>query len=255
MGLEEYHGTKEFTENAGKEFPIPPPMQEVTEMDRRGFLKVMGAGLLLATSACTRRPVEKVIPYVNKPEEITPGIANWYTSTCQECSAQCGLLVKTREGRPIKLEGNPDHALSQGGLCARGQASILNLYYPGRLKGPVAVGRSGAFNEISWTEADASMATRLAQIKKEGKSVVVLSGVVGSPATKNLVRNFLKSYSGSRHVSYEGVVPEEIAEGQRLSYGQKMIPRYRLDQADVVVSLGADFLGTYLSPVEFSKNF
>ncbi len=251
--LEELHETPEFLENQGKEFLTPPPEQSITSMERRSFLKVMGAGLLMASLQGCRKPVEKIIPYVNRPEEIIPGVANWYASTCSECSASCGLVVKTREGRPLKVEGNKIHPLSQGGLCAQGQASVIGLYDPHRLKGPVKVSQ-GQTTDVSWTEADNQVKASLDKAKTGGQ-VAILSGVVTSPSTTKLIKDFLANYPGGRHVAYDGAVPEEIALGQELAYGQKITPHYRLDKADVVVSFGADFLGTYLSPVEFSKNF
>ena len=111
-------------------------MASADSIDRRCFLKTSGftlAGSLLV--GCSRRPVEKAIPYLVQPEEIVPGRANWYATTCGGCSARCGALVKSRDGRPIKLEGNPEHAFSSGGLCAVGQASVLELYDSQRFEG------------------------------------------------------------------------------------------------------------------------
>lgn len=251
--LEELHGTPEYQESADKEFPLPPEEQSLTEMDRRSFLKVMGAGMLLATAGCYRRPVEKIIPYVNRPQEVVPGVPDWYASTCGDCSVACGILVKTREGRPIKLEGNPSHPISQGGLCARGQASLLNLYDPDRLKHPVAINALLPNKEMSWEEIDEKVKSKLAEIKQNGGKVYVLSGSIVSPSTLQLIRDFLGN--SGQHVSFEGVLPEEILNAQELSYGSKVLPRYRLDKAALVLSFGADFLGTWISPVEFAKGF
>src|SRR3989338_7730556 len=219
-------------------------------MERREFLKLMGAGAFLATAACTRKPVEKIIPYVNKPEEVIPGVANWYASTCDGCSAACGMLVKTREGRPIKLEGNPEHPMSRGGLCARGQASLLGLYDPDRLKGPCINSRNGSNQtEIDWKTADEEIGNALRRVQQEGKEVVVLSGTLVSPSTQKLIQEFLAQFPKGRHVVYEGIAPEEIAIASEQTYGQRIIPRYRFDLAQMVLSFGADFLGTWLSPV------
>jgi molybdopterin-containing oxidoreductase family iron-sulfur binding subunit len=254
--IEEYEQSPQFLENAGKEFVSPPAQTIFSEMERRDFLKMLGAGMMLATAACYRRPLEKIIPYVNRPEEVVPGVADWYTSTCGECSAACGILVKTREGRPIKLEGNPSHPMSQGGLCARGQASILNLYDPDRLKGPVSVAHSDASTkELVWHDIDEEIKKKLADIKQKNGKIYLLTGVVVSPSTQQLINEFLAQFPGATQVSYEGVVPEEVAMGQELAYGQKVTPRFRLDQAQVILTFGADLLSNYLSPVEFAKNF
>lgn len=251
--LEELHGTPEYQESADKEFPLPPEEQRLTEMDRRSFLKVMGAGMLLATAGCYRRPVEKIIPYVNRPQEVVPGVPDWYASTCGDCSVACGILVKTREGRPIKLEGNPSHPISQGGLCARGQASVLNLYDPDRIKNPLAINALLPNKDLSWEEVDEKIKSKLTEVKQSGGKVYVLSGSIVSPSTVQLIRDFLGS--SGQHVSFEGVLPEEILNAQELSYGSKVLPRYRIDKAALVLSFGADFLGTWISPVEFAKGF
>ena len=107
------------------------------ELDRRDFLKLVGAGAGAAAAAGCSEKVEQLIPYVVQPEEITPGVPVYYASTCGECAAGCGLHVKTREGRPIKLEGNPLHPVNQGALCAKGQVSIGRLYHPDRFTGPM----------------------------------------------------------------------------------------------------------------------
>lgn len=254
--LEEYHETAEFKESLGKEFVTPPAEHDLTEIERRDFLKFMGAGMLLATTACYRRPVEKIIPYVNRPLEVVPGVPDYYTSTCTECSASCGLLVKTREGRPIKLEGNPEHPMNQGGLCARGQAGLLNLYDPDRLKGPRAVNRGeGSSKTIEWSELDDQIKEILGAAKQKGGKVYLLTASLTGPGTLQVIQDFLAQNPGAAHVAYEGVLPEEIGLAEELSYGQKTTPRYRFDQAQFILSFGADFLGTWLSPVEFAKQF
>src|SRR5262249_44609550 len=160
-------------------------------------------GMLLATTACYRRPVEKIIPYVNRPEEVVPGVPDWYTSVCGECSSGCGLLVKTREGRPIKLEGNASHPLNKGGLCARGQASLLNLFDPDRYKTPLAVNQ-GKTKNISWDELDQAVKAKLSEIKQKKGKIALLTGSLNSPATLALIQDFLSQFPGAVHVAYEG---------------------------------------------------
>src|SRR3954449_11829051 len=132
-------------------------------MDRRKSLTVLGAtgGGALALSGCSTSNVERLVPYLVQSEDQIPGVATWFASTCTECSAGCGVHVRTREGRAVKLEGNPEHPINKGKLCSRGQAALQGLYNPGRLKGPMARNSSGGFEEITWDEAVAQLAGKL----------------------------------------------------------------------------------------------
>src|SRR3989442_1866524 len=132
-------------------------------MDRRRFLTVLGVsgGGALALSGCSTDRVQKLVPYLVQSEDQVPGVATWYASSCTECPTGCGVHVRTREGRAVKLEGNPAHPINQGKLCARGQAALQGLYNPGRLKGPMARNPNGGFKEITWEEAVAQLAGKL----------------------------------------------------------------------------------------------
>ncbi len=241
------------------EFASAPTAENADASDghsRREFLQIMGASLaMVGASACARRPIEKIVPYLKKPEEVTPGIANWYASTCGECDSGCGILVKSREGRPIKFEGNPHHPTNQGGLCARGQASVLNLYDPDRARTALEVGRKGGDASVTWEALDAKVLAKLQTIRANGGKVRVLTGEVSSPSTNKLIAEFLAGFSGGKRVVYEPMGADEVAVASELSYGTRVVPHYHFDKADIVVSFGADFLGTWLSPVEFSKGY
>src|SRR5882672_1500372 len=252
--LAELNGDPAVREIQEREFLTPS--EEVTEPSRRDFLKLIGAGAAFAAAGCARKPVEKILPYIKLPEETIPGKAVWYASTCGECPASCGILVKTREGRPIKLEGMAEHPLNRGGLCARGQASIMNLYDPDRLKGPVAVNRqNGDANATTWGTLDARVLKALRDSRQSGGKVVLLTGTSTSPTGRALVNDFLAAFPSGTHVVYDAVSSDAIAKGMELSYGQRLIPRYRLDKADLILTLGADPLGTFLSPPEFNRDF
>lgn len=255
--LDERAATPAYAASLAREFPESHQDTPPTGLERREFLKLMGASLLMASAGCMRKPVEQIIPYVNQPEEVIPGVANWYASSCGGCAARCGVLVKTREGRPIKLEGNADHPMNRGGLCARGQASLLDLYDPDRLREPMRASRGGAavLLPATWDEADQNIRDRFAAIIRDGGKVAVLTGAQVGPSTQALVRDFVAKFAGGQHVQHEAVVPEEVAAAQLASFGTRLVPRYRFDRATLVVSFGADFLGTWLSPVEFAKGF
>jgi molybdopterin-containing oxidoreductase family iron-sulfur binding subunit len=253
--LAELHGSAEVEELRHREF-LTPPEQETGQPSRREFLKFLGAGAAFAAAGCARKPVEKILPYIKAPEELTPGNAIYYASTCGECPAACGILVKTREGRPIKIEGNKSHPMSRGGLCARGQASVLNLYDPDRSRGPVLIDRAKAATRlVGWGEIDRRAAEALTLTRDRGGRVVFLTGTVVSPTTHSLIESFLAAFPGGEHVVYDPISSDSIACAQELCYGGRLIPRYRLDKADVLVTFGADPLGTFLSPIEFARDF
>src|SRR4029450_7461819 len=162
------------------------------ELDRRDFLKLVGAGAGAAAAAGCSEKVEKLIPYVVQPEEITPGVPVWYASTCLECPAACGLHVRTREGRPIKLEGNPDHPVNRGKLCARGGTGIESNRppsHPARFQGPMRRGADGTLQPIPWPDAISALS---AAIQKAPQKTWVLGGQVG-PTLSGLVARFVKA--------------------------------------------------------------
>ncbi|MFZ4405538.1 MAG: molybdopterin oxidoreductase, partial [Pseudobdellovibrionaceae bacterium] len=188
------------------------------------------------------------------PEEITLGVANNYTSSYFDGSEGLGILIKTREGRPVKIEANPSHPFNQGGLSVRSQASLLSLYDPERLQGP----KRNLFNEkksnyqtvdVKWEDLDNKVVDQL----KKGK-VVVLTGSLSSPSTRAVVGDFAQAF-GAKHVVWEPLTHEEVRNGQKAAYGDETIPQYRFDLAKVIVSVDADFLGTWLTPTAFTKQF
>ena len=253
--LAELRGSPEVAELREREF-FTPPAEETELPSRREFLKFLGAGAAFAAAGCARKPVEKILPYVKAPEDMTPGNAVYFASTCSDCPAGCGTLVKTREGRPIKIEGNKSHPMSRGALCARGQSSILNLYDPDRLRGPALVDRAkGSSAASNWSEIDRRAAKALGEARDRGGKVVFLTGTIVSPTTLALIQSFLGAFQGGEHVIYDAVSCDALAKAQELCYGGRIVPRYRIDQADVLVTIGADPLGTFLSPVEFARDF
>ena len=129
-------------------------------LDRRDFLKLFSATAVASSAACVRRPAEKAIPYVNQPVDFVPSVANNYATTCGECAAGCGLVVKTKEGRPVKVEGNPEHPISQGGTCTLGQAALQGLYHPERRKSPL-LKRGNRSDLISWDDTYEMLAKKL----------------------------------------------------------------------------------------------
>ena len=253
-GLEELQNTKEFVEKNKNEFAEPIPIDEVlneaglsTVAPRRDFLKALGFGLGAVTlAACQKTPVHKSIPYLVRPEEIIPGIPNYYTSTFNGHS----VLVKTREGRPIKIEGNPNCILSKGSLDAKGQASVLDLYDVSKLKGPVLNDA-----DTSWDKADQFVKGELNKVKAGGRKIRIVSSTVNSPSTKAVIADFTAQYPNTKHIQVDAVSYTGIIKANENSFGKAVLPGYRFDRADLIVSFGADFLGTWISPVEFSRQY
>ncbi|MEK6553642.1 MAG: TAT-variant-translocated molybdopterin oxidoreductase, partial [Bdellovibrionota bacterium] len=261
QSLEDWRNDSEFQKLAEQEFLTSPIREASGSTDsseggwaRREFLKLMGASLALTSFGCVRRPAEKIVPYVKKPKEIIEGIANYYSSSWNDGSEVFGLVVKTREGRPVKVEGNPSHPLNQGGMSARAHAHILSLYDPDRLSAPVR----HLFNEArtnsdsvstSFEKADAAIGE---QLKKGG--VAVLTSSIVSPSLNNALGEFKSAFS-ARQYTWDVMGAEKMARGQEISYGSSLVPRFRFDKAKMIVSAGADFLGTYISPTEHQNAF
>jgi len=222
------------------------------EFGRREFLQWSTAALALAATACTRKPLEKIVPYAQQPEETLPGVPNGYASTCRECPAGCGVIVKTLDQRPIKLEGNPLHPLNQGSLCARGQAALLNLYDPDRLAGALRTNRGGLHQPLGENEADAALMDALHRARPRG--AVLLTGTIHGPARIQLVAEFVSQF-GMRHVTSDAFNPDALTGAQRAAYGTAVIPRLLLDRVEVLVTLGADPLGTGYSRQEWMAGF
>jgi len=229
-------------------------MSENTEagMNRRKFLQiagVTGAGTA-ALSGCSTSKVEKLIPYLVQSEDQVPGIPTVYASTCTECAAGCGLHVKTREARAIKLEGNPDHPVNRGTLCARGHAALQGLYNPGRLKGPMARDASGGFTDISWDEALTRLAEKLGSATAP---LAVLSGA-GDGTFTDLLRAWTMA-QGGRLVRWEPFDHDAMRAANRRVFGLDELPAHDFARARYIISFGAEFLETWLAPVENQRGF
>ncbi len=230
----------------------------MSEIKRRDFLKVLGlTGASTGLVGCAQEPAKKLIPYLVQPEEIVPGIPNWYASACRECPAGCGVHVKVREGRPIKLEGNPGHPVNAGRLCARGQAALQGLYNPDRITGPLRrVGGPGEFEPIGWDAAEDVLAGMLRTMRGEGRSdwlYVISDGAAGT--LDRLFDAWMRAVGSPNRVIHESFDVEPLREANRLTFGVAEIPRYDIEAAELVVSFGAGFLETWVSPVQYARSF
>lgn len=258
QSLEELNRDPQFENKKYDEFSDELPILDVlnkkgggTPTRRRDFLKYLGFSISAATLAAScEMPVRKAIPYLVKPEEITPGVANYYASTYATNGDYCSVLVKTREGRPIKIEGNPYSPITKGGTSARVQASVLSLYNTNRLRGPLHNGE-----KISWYELDKKVAPQFRMLNDAGKKIAIVSSSILSPATRQVIDDFITKYPGAKHITYDAVSYAGMLEANKINFGKRAIPAYNFEKAKAIVSFAADFLGTWLSPVEYTKQY
>ncbi len=222
---------------------------------RREFLKILGAtGAATAAIGCSTDRVGKLIPYLNNPDETVPMVSNFYASTCRECSSACGVLMETRDGRTFKLEGNPDHPLNRGALCARGQAAVQGLYNPDRYRGP-RIRKGNALVPAKWDDAIKLLTEKLTQAQASGaapKAVFINRHESGSfPA---FLDQWLSAFGMPAHLSHDALADHGAIDANRQSYGVAW-PSLAFDAATLIVSFGADFLDTWGANVPQQLDF
>lgn len=256
-GIEDVTNDAAFVQSKENEFPEELPGALFSKEEdssihgsRRDFLKYLGFSVTAASIAACEAPVKKAVPYLLKPEEILPGVANWYATNYFDGHDYCDILVKTREGRPIKIEGNKLSPITHGGVNARVHASILSLYDSERLRNPLAEGK-----ETTWDVIDNKLKGRLELLRAAGGNIRILSSTIISPSTKNVISAFTKKYPNTKHISYDAISYAGIIEANKRVFGKDYIPTYHLDKANLVVSFGADFLANWISPIQFSTQY
>ncbi|MDN5202847.1 TAT-variant-translocated molybdopterin oxidoreductase [Fulvivirgaceae bacterium BMA10] len=256
-GLEELKNDPEFVKYADKEFPEYLPINnrstegdEAVGSSRRDFLKLMGFGVAAASLAACEAPIRKAIPYLNKPVDVDPGVANYYASAYVQGGDYCSVVVKTREGRPIKIEGNKLSKISQGGVSAQVEASVLSLYDDERLKHPYINGE-----KATWQDVDKEVIGKLNSVSGTGGKISIVSNTVLSPSTKAVVEEFKAKFSNVEHVIYDTYSALGIRKANEATFGKAIVPSYDFSKAQVIASFGADFLGTWISPIEFTKQY
>ena len=257
----ELNQTESFQESTKNEFKEELPLADLDDKGildaktpRRDFLKYLGfSTAAAAVAASCEMPVRKTVPYLQRPDNVIPGVANYYASTYVNGGDAISVVVKQRDGRPIKIEGNELSSITKGGTSAQAQASVLDLYDNTRLRYPMQKDGKGFKEVTSFDAFDKMVSGALAGVN--GKPVVILTSTINSPTTLEIIKEFLAKYPGSSHVQYDAVSYSGMLVANELCYGKKAIPSYHFENAKVIVSLGADFLGTWLSPVEFSSQY
>lgn len=218
---------------------------------RRNFLKVFGYSFAsAAVLAACRRPVRMAVPYPVQPPELVPRKPLYYASTFFDGHDYCAILVKNLDGRPIKIEGNPLSLFNGEGTTARVQASVLSLYDDARLRYPMINGK-----QAEWQEIDQQIINDLTAVDNDGGEIVLLTPTIISPSSKKLISSFGSRFRKFRWVKYDPVSYSAITEANEECFGKAVIPDYRFDKADVVLSVNCDFLGTWIAPVHFIPSY
>ena len=223
--------------------------------DRRDFLKMLGwGGVAVALNGCGNTSVEDgretVVSYVETNDYMIPSVSTYFNSTCAQCDAGCNITGRIREGRVLKLDGNPDSAINRGRTCGLGQAGVQHHYNPDRVREPL-LRKGGQGEAITWENAYALIAEKLNGVS--GEEIAFLTGGV-SGHLKVLLGNYLDSFGCKNHFAYEAIAPAVLRAANKKSYGVEM-PRFNINKAKVVLSFGADFLGAWVSPVHFSQQY
>jgi molybdopterin-containing oxidoreductase family iron-sulfur binding subunit len=244
-GLEKIRPEKELPSEGN------PPDGNSVQPSRRDFLKMLGftVGYAALANSC-EMPVRKAIPYLSQPEEITPGVANYYASTFFDGYDYCSVLVKSREGRPIKIEGNTLSKLTRGGTNARVQASVLSLYDQARLQEPLKDKQI-----TDWQLIDQEISDKLKAISGNGGKIVILSPTVISPSTRKAIEDFKAAYPTSEWVIYDTISAAGLLDANEANFGTRAIPSYHFDKASLIVGFNADFLGNWILPLQYTRDY
>jgi MoCo/4Fe-4S cofactor protein with predicted Tat translocation signal len=280
-GLEELNETPEFKASVSNEFPQELSVDQFLADDelkesstgRRDFLKFLGFSVAAATIAACEAPVVKAVPYAVKPEDVTPGVANWYASSYYDGDTFASILVKTREGRPIHIKGNRDFGITKGGTNPRVVGSVLSLYDSQRLHNPQIEGV-----DSDWNSIDNQIGKELKAAANSGKKVVLLSGTEISPSTLTIIEKFRNELGGTtaapiveegaevqmeapvsnssvEYVQYDAISYNGIREANLESFGKRIIPDYDFSKAKTIVSIGADFMNSWVLPTQFLGDY
>jgi MoCo/4Fe-4S cofactor protein with predicted Tat translocation signal len=256
VGVEDFNNQEMIQNFANQEFVSLPIVGNLAENEdngytsnRRDFLKYLGFGLGAATIAASCEiPIKHAIPYVTKPDTIVPGIANYYASSFVNGGDYCAVLVKTREGRPIKIEGNDLSSVTFGGTSARAQASVLSIYDINRIQNPGKV-NNGKVDKMSWEDLDKTIKSKLSS-----GNVRIIANTILSPTSKKAIAEFATKYN-AKLVMYDPVSASALLDANAQTFGDRVIPNYKFDVADYIVSFNADFLGTWISPIEYANKY
>jgi MoCo/4Fe-4S cofactor protein with predicted Tat translocation signal len=248
-GVEQLANNPEFVKHAHHEFAQPGPEEDLGH-SRRDFLKMMGFGMSAVSLAACEAPIRKAIPYVSKPMDTDPSIADYYASSYINGGDYCSIVVKTREGRPIKIEGNALSKVTTGGTTAQVEASVLSLYDNARSRTPLANKK-----KVNWSDLDSEIIGKLSEVSSSGGQIRIVSNTILSPSTKAVIEKFKAKYPTTQVVQYDQVSAYGMLKANEESFGSAFIPSYDFSKANVIVSIAADFLGSWLASVEYTQQY
>ncbi|MBI4635668.1 MAG: molybdopterin-dependent oxidoreductase [Candidatus Rokubacteria bacterium] len=224
-------------------------------MKRRDFFKIVGTSGVAAAAAGCGGATERILPLVVPNEQLVPGVAAWFSTVCRECPAGCGVIARNREGRVVKLEGNPDHPVNHGTLCIRGQAALQGLYHPDRFAGPQRR-EGGALKPLGWDDALRLVGDRLGAARRDGKGrSIALVSQLEHGSLGVLMDRWAQALGTRSRLVFEPFGYEAIRAANRLTFNRDAIPYYALEDAEVVLSFGADFIESWLSNVNHARGF
>jgi anaerobic selenocysteine-containing dehydrogenase len=226
----------------------------MVDLSRRHFIKILGIGSLAFAPGCTSRPEKNLFSNVQAPEDMVSGKAAWYASTCRECPAGCGIVAKNKEGRVIKVEGNPLHPINQGKLCMRGQAAVQGVYNPDRMRRPL-LKKGDGWQALSFHEAEAFLKEKVDEAVQKGENRVHLLTEVVGQSLSTLFEEALRKWRSQPPLVFEPFAYESLRTANQKVFGLDGLPSCRMEEADFLLSFGADFLETWLSPVEYGRKF
>lgn len=257
-GYEELENDPQFIHNRDNEFAEQLPIEQMlgddkvaaTHTNRRDFLKFLGFGVTAATLAACETPIKKAIPYVIKPDAITPGVANYYASSFYDGADYFSIMVKTREGRPIKVDGNALSVVTGGATNARAQASVLSLYDNKRAKTPLKEGAP-----YDWSQADADIIMKLKELADGGKKTYLITQSVISPSTQAVIGEFKMAFGNVTHIQYDAVSYASIRQANQATFGKAVIPSYHFDKAKAIAAFGCDFMNDWLMSGTYQKQY
>jgi anaerobic selenocysteine-containing dehydrogenase/Fe-S-cluster-containing dehydrogenase component len=225
-------------------------------IERRQFLKTLGlAGSAAVLDSCAQQNVEQLIPSLVSPDAVVSGERAYYPTTCRACPAGCGLIAAAINGRITKAEGNPQHPIGQGRLCARGQAAVQSVYTPHRFRQPLLRDAHGVLQPLSWGDAEQLFAAKLRDARRRVGNRIAWIGRLETGPFEELLTMWLRALGTDRRLAYETFDYHAIRDAAQLAFDRAEIPRYAFDRADFILGFGADFLETWISNVEFTNGY